>query len=219
MRVVIAEDEALLREGLLLVLGAHGVDVVGVAADAEHLLELTEQTTPDLVVTDIRMPPTGTDEGLRAALTIRARMPEVAVVVLSQHVQPAYAVELLDQHPTGVGYLLKQRIADMQTFTGDLLRVCAGGTVLDPEVIASMVRQARRDDDAIGRLTDRQQEVLTLMAEGRSNAAIAQQLSITEGAVVRHASHIYDELGLVASDADHRRVLAVVNYLARARRT
>lgn len=216
MRVVIAEDEALLREGLLLVLGFHGFDVVGVATDADQLLELTEDKNPDLVVTDIRMPPSGTEEGLRAALTIRARMPRVAVVVLSQHVQPTYAVELLEQHPAGVGYLLKQRIADMGTFTADLRRVCDGGTVLDPEVISSMVRRARRDDRSIDRLTDRQREVLTLMAQGRSNVAIAQHLSITEGAVVRHASHIYDELGLTRSDADHRRVLAVVDYLARA---
>lgn len=216
MRVVIAEDEALLREGLLLVLGSHGFDVVGVATDADQLLALTEDRSPDLVVTDIRMPPTRTDEGLRAALEIRARAPRAAVVVLSQYVHTAYAVELLEHHPAGLGYLLKQRIADIETFTRDLRRVGAGGTVLDPEVVAAMVHRARREDRSVGRLTDRQREVLALMAQGRSNAAIAQHLSITEGAVVRHASHIYDELGLAPSDADHRRVLAVLGYLAGA---
>jgi DNA-binding NarL/FixJ family response regulator len=215
MRVVIGEDEALLRQGLTLVLQQGGFDVVADAADAADLVHSARQHKPDLVVTDIRMPPTFTDEGLAAALDIHRTMPQTAIVVLSQHVQRRYAMELLTERPAGVGYLLKQRIADIATFCNDLRRVCAGGTVLDPEVVALMVSRARLDDDALERLTARQREVLALMAEGRSNASIARGLSITEKAVVQHASHIYDELGLPPSDDDHRRVLAVVRYLSR----
>jgi DNA-binding NarL/FixJ family response regulator len=215
MRVVIGEDEALLRQGLTLVLQQGGFDVVADAVNAPELLRCVRQQTPDLVVTDIRMPPTYADEGLLAALEIRRTMPETAIVVLSQHVQRRYAMELLTERPAGVGYLLKQRIADIATFCEDLRRVCAGGTVLDPEVVALMVARAQRDDDALARLTARQREVLALMAEGRSNAAIARGLTITEKAVVQHVSRIYDELGLPPSEDDHRRVLAVVRYLSR----
>jgi DNA-binding NarL/FixJ family response regulator len=215
MRVVIGEDEALLRQGLQLVLGQAGFDVVATAADATDLVSLTLEHRPDLVVTDIRMPPRYGDEGLVAALQIRRVRPETAIVVLSQHVQRRYAMELLADRPAGVGYLLKQRIADIPTFCADLERVCAGGTVLDPEVVALMVARARRQDDAVERLTPRQHEVLTLMAQGRSNASIARQLTLTEKAVVQHTSRIYDTLGLPASDDDHRRVRAVLQYLSR----
>lgn len=215
MRVVIGEDEALLREGLSLVLHQGGFDIVAAAADATALLRETRRCAPDLVVTDIRMPPGNADDGLRAALEIRATMSTVGVVVLSHHLQRRYAVELLAGAPTGVGYLLKQRIADIPTFCHDLERVCAGETVLDPEVVELMVSRARSQHRSLERLTDRQVQVLALMAKGRSNAFIAQELLISEKAVVQHASHIYQELDLGVSDADHRRVLAVIRYLMR----
>lgn len=215
MRVVIGEDEALLRQGLTHVLEHAGYEVVGTAADPDELLRHTAERAPDMVVTDIRMPPSHTDEGLVAALEIHRTRPRTAIVLLSQHVQRRYAVELLTVRPARIGYLLKQRIADIPTFCADLERVCAGGTVLDPEVVALMLTRARRDDDALGGLTPRQSEVLALMAEGRTNAAISRRLTITEKAVVGHASHIYDELGLPPSEDDHRRVLAVLRYLVR----
>ena len=215
MRVVIGEDEALLRQGLTHVLEHAGYDVIGAAADADELLRHTAEGAPDLVITDIRMPPTHTDEGLVAAMEIQRTQPGAALVLLSQHVQRRYAVELLTVRPSRIGYLLKQRIADIPTFCADLERVCAGGTVLDPEVVGLMLTRARRGHHALGRLTARQSEVLALMAEGRTNASIARRLSVTERAVVGHASHIYDTLGLPPSDDDHRRVLAVLRYLAR----
>jgi len=212
VRVVIGEDQALMREGLTLVLERAGFEIVAVAADAEDLVRKASAHRPDLVVADIRMPPTDTDDGLRAALELRARRPELAVLVLSQYVQRQYAVELLESGEQGVGYLLKQRIADIDRFLADLRRIVAGGSVLDREVVAAMVDRPRRDDP-LARLTDRQREVLELMAEGRSNVAIAAQLGVSEKAVVRHTSHIYEELGLGASADDHRRVLAVVRFL------
>lgn len=216
MRIVIGEDEALLRQGLTHVLEHAGYQVIGTAADAEELLRHVEERGPDLVITDIRMPPTHTNEGLVAALQIHRAHPQIAIVVLSQHVQRRYAIELLTQRPSGIGYLLKQRIGDIPTFCADLQRVADGGTVLDPEVVALMMSAARRQDGAaIDALTPRQREVLALMAQGRTNAAIAHQLYITEKAVVGHASHIYDVLGLALSDDDHRRVLAVLHYLTR----
>ena len=215
MRLLIGEDEALLRQGLTYVLEHAGHDVIGTAADAVELIRQAEERAPDMVVTDIRMPPGHTDEGLRAALHIHRSRPETAIVVLSQHVQRRYAVELLTERPTGVGYLLKQRIGDIPTFCADLERVRAGGTVLDPEVVALMMAAARREDRVVEQLTPRQSEVLALMAQGRSNAAIARQLHITEKAVVGHVSNIYDLLGLAQSDDDHRRVLAVIRYLSR----
>jgi DNA-binding NarL/FixJ family response regulator len=214
VRVVIGEDEALLREGLELVLGEAGIEVAGVASDATELVRLARTEAPDLVVADIRMPPGDADDGLRAALEIRAARPETAVMILSQYVHRQYAVELLAEGSSGVGYLLKQRVADAASFCSDVRRVAAGATVLDPEVVAVMLARARRDDDAIGELTPRQREVLGLIAEGRSNAAIARQLVITEKAVVQHVSHIYDHLGLAPSSDDHRRVLAVVQYMS-----
>jgi DNA-binding NarL/FixJ family response regulator len=214
VRVVIAEDEVLLREGLTLVLANGGFEVVGAVANADELLEVTAEQQPDLVVTDIRMPPDRTDDGLRAALTIRCSLPETAVVVLSQHLQRRYAIQLLSGSSGGIGYLLKQRIADLEHFYQDLRRVCAGGTALDPEVVQLMVARARADHVALSRLTPRQEQVLVLMAEGRSNGSIARELVISEKAVIQHTSRIYDELDLPPSADDHRRVLAVVRYLS-----
>jgi len=211
---VIGEDEALLRAGLTHVLTAGGFQVVAAAGDARELIRATDEHHPDLVVTDIRMPPGHADEGLRAALDIRRRLADIAIVVLSQHLQRRYAIELLSEHPAAVGYLLKQRIADIDTFTGDLRRVCAGATVLDPEVVRLMMARARGESEPLQRLTSRQLEVLALMAEGRTNAYIARTLCVSERAVVQHTSHIYDELDLPATDEDHRRVLAVLRYLA-----
>jgi len=215
VRVVIAEDEALIRRGLELVLQDGGHEVVAAVADATELTDAVTRANPDLVVTDIRMPPTHTDEGLTAALRIRRELPGTPVVVLSQHVQRRYARDLLAEGTEGVGYLLKQRIADVGTFLDDLARVADGGTALDPDVVAVMVGRARHSEAAVSALTPRQQEVLALVAEGRSNASIAAKLFVTEKAVVQHVSRIYDALGL-ANDADaHRRVQAVIRYLNR----
>ena len=214
MRVVIGEDEALLRRGLMLLLENAGFDVAAAAADATELLAMTEQHRPDMVITDVRMPPSHTDEGMMAALQIARVYPAMSVVVLSQHVQRRYAVELLAEKREGIGYLLKQRIADVETFCDDLRRIDAGGAVIDPEVVAIMVAKASLDDSVIGKLTARQHEVLTLVAEGRSNGYIAAELVISEKAVVQHTSRIYDALGLPVDDDAHRRVMAVLKYLA-----
>jgi DNA-binding NarL/FixJ family response regulator len=214
MRIVIGEDNALMRRGLTLLLQEDGFDVVASAADAGDLERKALAHGPDLVIADIQMPPGHADDGLQAVLRIRAQLPRMAVLVLSQHVQRRYAEALLDGGAEGVGYLLKQRVADVEGFCADARRLCAGGSVLDPEVVATMLSRARRDDP-LERLTPRQREVLALMAEGRSNAAIADRLVITEQAVVKHAAHIYAELGLAPCPEDHRRVLAVVRYLAR----
>lgn len=226
LRVLIAEDEVLLRRGLELMLLEAGMEIVGSVGDLDALLATAEAVRPDLVITDIRMPPRFADEGLVAAAAIRAARPQTAVMVLSQHVQRRYAMELLgvedpgtdggvSRMPGRVGYLLKQRIADVDAFVGDLREVAAGGTAIDPEVIDIMVARAARSDTAVARLTERQLEVLALVAQGRSNSAIASSLFITEKAVVQHISRIYDALGLpLASDA-HRRVLAVLRYLSR----
>lgn len=216
MRVLIGEDEALLRQGLVLLLESTGVTVAGVASTGPELVQLAATETPDLVITDIRMPPDHSDDGLRAAIAIRSARPATAVLVLSQHVQRRYALELLGDHPRGVGYLLKQRIADVSSFCRDVHLVAGGGVVLDPEVVATMLNRAHRDTVALEGLTPRQWEVLALLAEGRSNAAIARRLGISEKAVVQHISHIYDQLGLPSTDNDqNRRVLAVVRYLIR----
>ncbi len=215
MKVVIGEDEALLRRGLTLVLESAGFVVAAAAADAVQLLELTDKHQPDMVVTDVRMPPTHTDEGMVAALQIVRHHPTISVVVLSQHVQRRYAVELLAEKREGIGYLLKQRIADVDTFCEDLRRINGGAAIIDPEVVTIMMARASLDDSAIGRLTSRQSEVLKLVAQGRSNGAIAAELVITEKAVVQHTSRIYDTLGLHIDDDGHRRVMAVLRYLAR----
>jgi DNA-binding NarL/FixJ family response regulator len=211
VRVVVGEDELLLREGLVRLLEDEGLDVVGVAEDGPEIVRKARAHQPDLVIADIRMPPTNTDDGLRAALTIREEMPGTAVLVLSQHVQDRYALELMGDDPAGVGYLLKQRVADLDRFFSSVRRVCDGGTAVDPEVISSMLRPRR--DDPLTRLTDRQREVLALMAEGRSNAGIAQQLVVTEKAVAKHITRIFELLELDAATEDHRRVLAEVRYL------
>ena len=215
MRVIIAEDEALIRRGLELVLRDGGHDVVAAVGDADEMTDAVARERPDLVVTDIRMPPTHTDEGLAAALRIRRDHPGTAVVVLSQHVQRRYAKDLLAEGEGRVGYLLKQRIADIGTFLEDLERVARGGTALDPDVVAVMVGRARHSEAAVGGLTARQQEVLALVAEGRSNASIAAKLFLTEKAVVQHVSRIYDALGLTQDADAHRRVQAVIRYLNR----
>lgn len=215
MRVVIAEDEVLLRQGLRLLLEENGFDVVAAVGDGNGLMAAVGAHRPDLVITDIRMPPSNNDEGLRAALRIREQHPETAIVVLSQYVQRRYAIELLEGHAARVGYLLKQRIADIGTFLEDLERVAQGGTALDPDVVAVMVGRARHSEVAVGRLTARQQEVLALVAEGRSNGSIAAKLFLTEKAVVQHVSRIYDALGLPPDADTHRRVQAVVRYLNR----
>jgi DNA-binding NarL/FixJ family response regulator len=215
VRILIGEDEALLREGLLLLLEGAGFEVAGVAADARLLVQLATGRRPDLVLSDIRMPPGNGDDGLRAALEIRTALPDVSIMILSQYVNRRYALELLGDDAAGVGYLLKQRVANGERFCRDLRRVADGETVLDPEVVAAMLARARRDRDGVDGLTPRQTEVLALVAEGRSNAAIARRLVISEKAVVQHISRIYDQLGLILSEDDHRRVLAVARYLAR----
>jgi DNA-binding NarL/FixJ family response regulator len=213
MRVVIVDDEVLLRRGLRQVLEDGGLDVVAELDDIAALDETVAALRPDLVITDIRMPPTHTNEGLVAAVRLRAEHPEVAVVVLSQHVQRRYATELMRAGGGRVGYLLKQRIADVDTLLDDLARVVAGGTALDPDVARALVTRAERAGSAVDRLTPRQKDVLALMAEGKSNASIAAILFLTEKAVVQHASRIYDALGLSVDPDAHRRVLAVVEYL------
>ena len=193
----------------MFVVESAGFEIAGTADSGISLLEITRTEKPDLVVTDIRMPPTFTDEGLVAALEIRRTQPSTAVLVLSQFVQRRYALELVRQRGAGVGYLLKQRISDIGTFRADLKRICSGGTVLDPEVVARFMDPADSGRAGLERLTPRQRDVLGLMAAGRSNASIARELVITEKAVVHHASRIYDVLGLPPSADDHRRVLAV----------
>jgi DNA-binding NarL/FixJ family response regulator len=211
VRVVVGEDEALLREGVAALLEAGGHQVVGLAGDGDELLRKARAHRPDVLIADIRMPPTQTDEGLRAALAIRAELPEVGVLVLSRHVVRGHTIELLGDDGAGVGYLLKHRVADRRSFCEAVERVGAGGTVIDPEVVAALLE--RSEPAALAELTERQREVLALMAEGRSNLAIAEQLTITEKAVVKHASQIYDRLGLQSSPDDHRRVLAVTRFL------
>jgi DNA-binding NarL/FixJ family response regulator len=211
VRVVIAEDSVLLREGLARLLDEAGFDVVEAVPDGEQLLRAVAEHTPDVVVADVRMPPTHTDEGLRAALVIRKRWPAVAVLVLSQYVEERYATELLAGDTKGVGYLLKDRVADVDEFVGALRRVGQGGAALDPEVVSQLLLRGRRRP--LDALTPREQEVLRLMAEGRSNGAIAAALVVTDGAVEKHVSSIFTKLGLAPADTDHRRVLAVLSYL------
>ncbi|WP_182357283.1 response regulator [Tomitella gaofuii] len=214
MRVVIGEDDLLLRQGMTAVLADDGFDVTAAVGDADALLTAVELHRPELVVTDIRMPPGDADDGLVAALRIRTLHPGTAVVVLSQYVQRRYATELLSGTPARVGYLLKQRISDLDSFLSALHAVVDGGTAIDPEVIEVMVHRARMVDGRVAHLTPRQREVLALIAEGRSNSWIAQHLVISEKAVVQHTSHIYDALGIPVDANDHRRVLAVVRYLS-----
>jgi DNA-binding NarL/FixJ family response regulator len=209
---VIAEDSVLLREGISRLLVEAGFDVQDAVPDAEQLLRSVGERQPDVVVADVRMPPTHTDEGLRAALVIRKRWPEVAVLVLSQYVEERYASELLAGDTRGVGYLLKDRVADVDAFVDALRRVGGGGTALDPEVVSQLLARSRRHDP-LAALTPREREVMRLMAEGRSNAGISTQLVVTEGAVEKHVSSIFGKLGLPLAENDHRRVLAVLRFL------
>jgi len=211
---VVGEDQLLLREGTVMLLQRAGFDVVATAGDGEELVRKARAHKPDIVITDIRMPPAHLDEGLRAALAIRETNPEIAIMVVSQHVHSAYARELLESGSGGgaVGYLLKQRIADAESFCADVRRVAAGAAVIDPEVVAALIGKPRQDDP-VDRLTARQQEILELMAQGRSNAAIGEQLFLSEKAISKQVSQIYEDLGLEPSMDDHRRVLAVMRYL------
>ena len=212
MRIVIAEDSVLLRAGLVRLLADAGEQVVAEAGNADELLAAVDRERPDLVLADVRMPPTHTDEGIRAALTLRRQHPGLAVLVLSQYVEERYATELLAGDTAGVGYLLKERVADVREFVEAVRRVGAVGTVLDAEVVGQLLARTRRHDP-IAALTPRETEVLTLMAEGRSNNAIAQLLVVSDGAVEKHVSNIFTKLDLPASANDHRRVLAVLRYL------
>ena len=213
MRVVVADDAVILREGLARLLEEAGFEVAGLAADADELEALVERTAPDVAIVDIRMPPTHTDEGLRAAKQIRARRPHVGILVLSQHVQARYAVELLAAGTEGVGYLLKDRVSDLDELATSVRRIGEGGSVLDPAVVAQLVGQRRKADTPLEHLTEREVEVLALMAEGRSNKAIAERLYITEHTVEKHVKNIFATLRLPQSEDDHRRVLAVVTFL------
>jgi DNA-binding NarL/FixJ family response regulator len=212
VRVVIADDSVLLREGIARLLEDAGFEVVARVADAPALLKAMEQDRPDIAVIDVRMPPTFSDEGLRAALVIRQQWPEVAVLVLSQYVEERYASELLARDTRGVGYLLKDRVADLDEFVEALHRVAGGGTALDPEVVTQLLARSRRVDP-LATLTARERDVMRLMAEGRSNGAIADDLVVSVGAVEKHVANIFSKLDLSPDDQDHRRVLAVLQFL------
>jgi DNA-binding NarL/FixJ family response regulator len=211
-RVVVADDSVLLREGVVRLLEEWGFDVVAQAGDADDLLRKVGAHKPDVAVVDIRMPPSNTDDGLRAALQIRERQPDTGVLVLSQYVEEGYALELVGDSAGGVGYLLKDRVADVERFIDSVKRVAEGGSALDPEVVSQLVGRARRDDP-LDQLTPREREVLALMAEGRSNHAIAEQMIVTERAVEKHVTSIFGKLGLPPAPEDHRRVLAVLAFL------
>jgi DNA-binding NarL/FixJ family response regulator len=210
MRIAIAEDSVLLRAGLTRLLADAGHEVVAAEGDAEQFLRAVSASLPDACVVDVRMPPTFTDEGLRAALIVRDQWPDVGVLVLSQWVEERYATELIAGRAQGVGYLLKDRVADVSEFLDALRRVAEGGSALDPEVVAQLLARSRHP---LGELTPREREVLALMAEGRSNAAIAQTLVVGGGAVEKHINNIFTKLGLAPGERDHRRVLAVLRYL------
>ncbi|MGC5285521.1 response regulator transcription factor [Micromonospora sp. DT231] len=212
MRVVIAEDAALFRAGLARLIEDHGHQVCAAVGDGETLLTEVTAHQPDVVVADIRMPPTHTDEGLRAALEIRRQHPRTGVLVLSQYIETRYTARLLAGNAAGVGYLLKERVADVTEFDDALRRVATGGTALDPEVVGQLLRVSRHAD-GVAALTPRERHVLALMAEGRSNAGVADALTVTGGTVEKHVASIFDKLGLPPDEADNRRVLAVLRYL------
>jgi DNA-binding NarL/FixJ family response regulator len=215
MRVVIAEDNALLREGLVALLREKGIDVVAQAEDGPGLVRIVAGHKPDLAIVDVRLPPTFTDEGIRAALEARAKYPGLGVLILSAYVEPVYTAVLLDSGEGGIGYLLKERVGDVKAFVAAVESVARGGTALDREVVSELVRRRDPDgkDTALGALTPREKEVLGLMAEGRTNTAIARALVVTPGAVEKHISNIFSKLDLPATDEDHRRVLAVLAFL------
>jgi DNA-binding NarL/FixJ family response regulator len=212
LKVVIAEDSAILRDGLVQLLVDRGFVVTAAVAEAEGLRIAVEREQPDVAVVDIRMPPTFTDEGLRAAIALRRDYPGIGILMFSQYIETRYAAELLADDAAGIGYLLKDRVADVSDFVEALERVASGGTALDPEVITQLLGASRRTD-SISVLTAREKEVLSLMAEGRSNAAIAEALVISDGAVEKHVANIFTKFDLPVSQADHRRVLAVLRFL------
>ena len=212
MRVVVADDSVLLREGLVRLLEEQGFEVVGQAGDADDLVRKVAAHKPDVALVDIRMPPTNTDDGLRAAREIGRRHPDTGVLVLSQYVDQDYALEVLGEAGSGVGYLLKDRVVDVEPFAEAVRRVARGGSAVDPEILAQLVGRANADDP-LADLTAREREVLELMAEGRSNQAIAEELVITERAVEKHVTRIFQKLDLAPAPEDHRRVLAVLTYL------
>ena len=212
LRVVIAEDSGLLREGLSRLLASAGFDVVAAVGDGAGLVSAVEEQRPDVAVVDVRMPPDYRDEGLKAAIEARRRVPDLPVLVLSQYVEERYGAELLETGASGTGYLLKDRVADVPEFIAAVRDVASGGTVLDPEVVGQLLSRRRRDA-GLTSLTAREREVLALMAEGRSNRAIAETLFVTGGAVEKHVRSIFGKLGLAQTDTDHRRVLAVLAYL------
>jgi DNA-binding NarL/FixJ family response regulator len=212
VRIVIAEDSVLLRAGITRLLADAGEDVIAAVDDGDQLLIAVERHQPDLVIADVRMPPTFTDEGIRASIEIRRRWPAVGILVLSQYVEERYAVDLLAGDTARLGYLLKDRVAEVGEFVAAVRRVGAAGTALDPEVVAQLLARSRKRDP-LERLTPREREVLGLMAEGRSNAAIAQQLVVSDGAVEKHVRSIFTKLDLAPTDTDHRRVLAVLQWL------
>ena len=212
LRTVIADDSVLLRDGLVRLLTDSGFDVVAAVGDADGLLDAVTEHSPDLCLVDVRMPPTHTDEGLRAAIEIRRRHPEVAVLVLSQYVEERYAGELLTGDVAGVGYLLKDRVIDVDDFLVSLRRVANGGSAIDAEVVSQILGRSQRTSD-LDRLTPREREVLTLMAEGLSNGGIADRLVVSNGAVEKHISNVFMKLGLDVEETSHRRVLAVLTYL------
>jgi DNA-binding NarL/FixJ family response regulator len=212
LRIVIAEDAAIMRDGLTQTLARRGHDVVAAVADAESLRQAVAEHRPDVAIVDVRMPPTHTDEGLHAARAIHEQWPEVGVLVFSQYIETQAAAELLSQAPGGVGYLLKDRVADVSDFVDAITRVAQGGTVLDPEVVRQLLSAGRRGD-TLAALTPREREVLSLIAQGRSNAAIAGALVISPKVVEKHVASIFGKLGLAPSDSDNRRVIAAIRYL------
>ena len=212
MRVVLADDTMLLREGVALLLAEAGFDVVAQASDAQELVAAVGKAAPDVAIVDLRMPPTHTDEGLRAALEIRAAHPSVGVLVLSQHADIGLAMKLLDAGAEGIGYMLKDRVADLEDFADAIRRVAAGGSALDPTIVSQLLSK-RRDAGPLDDVTAREREVLELMAEGRSNQGIADRLAISERGVQKHVTSIFDRLGIPAGTDDHRRVLAVLTFL------
>jgi DNA-binding NarL/FixJ family response regulator len=210
---VIAEDSVLLREGVARLLADAGMDVVAKVGDGDRLVSAVSALRPEIAIVDVRMPPTHTEEGLRAAIKARAACPGTAILVLSQYVEERYATELIGDNARGVGYLLKDRVADVDEFVAAVRRVADGGTVLDPEVVAQLLGRRRRGVDPLAGLTRREHEVLALMAEGRTNAAIAEGLFVTEKSVEKHTTSIFAKLGLTADVGEHRRVMAVLRYL------
>jgi DNA-binding NarL/FixJ family response regulator len=216
VRVVVVEDSALLREGMVALLAENGIEVVGQADDGPGLLRIVDGHKPDLAICDVRLPPTFTDEGIRAALEARRRHPELAILVLSAYVEPVYTGELLAAGQSGVGYLLKERVSEVRTFLDSVKRVAAGGTALDREVVSALIADRDRSSEGaaeLGALTPRERETMELIAQGRTNAAIAREMVVTLGAVEKHVSNIFTKLQLPAGDDDHRRVLAVLAYL------